>query len=381
MKKIFLIIIILVILCIGKDTNEEKIEKRGIFISYIELSNYVKNSNVNMSKNNIDLMIKNIKEMKFNMIILQVRSFSDAIYDSNIFPWSSSISSSEGIKSYDVLKYFLDKAHEQNILVYAWINPYRVRTNTNIESISKDNPAYKYIGSDTLYVNNGIYYNPSKKEVKELIVDGVEEVVKNYDVDGVLFDDYFYPSNDIDINDYNEYLKNNDYINKSEYNLMVVNEMIEEVYKVCKVNNVLFGISPDGNIDNNYNKDYADVKRWMSSDKYIDFIMPQIYYGFYNEARDFYSVLNEWEGLLENDDIEMIIALAFYKVGMEDKYAKGGKLEWINNDNIIMREVMLSRNINNYDGFSLFRYGYLFDNNLYSVNTLKEIKNISKIIN
>jgi len=380
-KKLIFVVIILFILFINMKDSDVKIEKRGVFISYIELSNYVKSDSVNDSKKNIDLMINNIKNMKFNMIILQVRSFSDAIYESDIFPWSSCISSSEGVKSFDVLKYFLDKAHNEGILVYAWINPYRVRTSGDVDSISKENPAYKYIGSDTLYVNNGIYYNPSKDSVKKLIVDGVEEVVKNYDVDGVLFDDYFYPSDDIDISDYNEYVENNGYIDKDKYHLMVINEMIEEVYNVCKENNVLFGISPDGNIENNYNKNYADVKKWMRSDKYIDFIMPQIYYGFYNEARDFYSVLKEWENLLINKDIEMMVALAFYKVGMEDMYAKGGRLEWVNNDNIIMREVMLSRNINNYSGFSLFRYGHIFDNNLYSVNTLQEIKNINKIIN
>ena len=381
MKKIFLIIIVLIILLISISDSDVKEEKRGIFVSYIELSNYIKSNSVSESKKNIDLMINNIKNMRFNMIILQVRSFSDAIYKSEIFPWSSCISSKEGIESFDVLDYFLEKSHEENILVYAWINPYRVRTNNDISTISKENPAYKYIGSDTLYVNNGIYYNPSKKDVKKLIVNGIEELIDNYEVDGILFDDYFYPSDDIDINDYNEYVKENGSISLSDYHLMIINDMVEDVYKVCKEKGILFGISPDGNIDNNYNKNYADVKKWMSSDKYIDFIMPQIYYGFYNESRDFYSVLNEWEKLLKNKNIEMMIALAFYKVGVEDVYARGGKLEWVNNDNIIMREVMLSRNINNYNGFSLFRYGYLFDNNLYSVNTLNEIKNINKIVN
>lgn len=381
MKKILLIIVVLIILLISISDSDVKEEKRGIFVSYIELSNYIKSNSVSESKKNIDLMINNIKNMRFNMIILQVRSFSDAIYKSEIFPWSSCISSEEGIESFDVLDYFLEKSHEENILVYAWINPYRVRTNNDISTISKGNPAYKYIGSDTLYVNNGIYYNPSKKDVKKLIVNGIEELIDNYEVDGILFDDYFYPSDDIDINDYNEYVKENGSISLSDYHLMIINDMVEDVYKVCKEKGILFGISPDGNIDNNYNKNYADVKKWMSSDKYIDFIMPQIYYGFYNESRDFYSVLNEWEKLLKNKNIEMMIALAFYKVGVEDVYARGGKLEWVNNDNIIMREVMLSRNINNYNGFSLFRYGYLFDNNLYSVNTLNEIKNINKIVN
>lgn len=363
----------------GEIVNKEK-EKRGVFVSYIELSNYIKSDDINVIKNNIDLMINNVKEMKFNLIILQVRSFSDAIYKSNLFPWSSSISVKEGVGGFDVLEYFLERAHANNLLVYTWINPYRVRTNEDVSSISTLNPAYKYIGSDTLYVNNGIYYNPSKKEVTALIVDGVIEIIDNYKVDGILFDDYFYPSNDIDINDYNEYIEINEMISIEDYHLMIINKMVESVYKVCKDRNVLFGISPDGNIENNYNKNYADVKKWMSSDKYIDFIMPQIYYGFYNETKSFYNVLNEWESLLKNEEIELMIALAFYKVGLEDRYARGGKFEWINNDNIIMREVILSRNIKNYGGFSLFRYGYLFDDALYSTTTVMEIENMNKII-
>ena len=94
--------------------------------------------------------------------------------------------------------------------------------------------------------------------------------------------------------------------------------------------------------------------------------MPQIYYGFYNSTRDYIKVTKEWENLIENKDIELYIALAFYKVGMEDKYAKSGFNEWIDNDNIIMREILLSRNLKNYKGFSLFRYENIFNEEIYT---------------
>ena len=161
------------------------------------------------------------------MIILQVRSFSDAIYNSNIYPWSSSVSNIEGDNpGYDILKYFVKKAHSKNISIHAWINPYRVRMSDDINSISSINPAFKYINTDTLYINDGIFYNPAKDDVIDLIVDGVEELVKNYSVDGVLFDDYFYPSIDVDINDYNNYKKKNKNISLEEFHLENVNKMI-----------------------------------------------------------------------------------------------------------------------------------------------------------
>lgn len=370
MKRIVLIVVLVFIIMTTTVVSAElDEEERCIFISYIELNKYIL-KDVDKSKNNIDDMISNIKKLKLNSIILQVRSNADAIYSSKIFP---------NTYDFDVLDYFIDEAHKNNIKVIAWINPYRVRTTNDIDSIEENSPFYKYINTDTLYINNGIYFNPSKKEVEDLIVKGVDEVLE-YNIDGVLFDDYFYPSSDIDIEDYNEYIKNNEYISNDQYHLNIINKMIKRVHDECMKKNVLFGVSPDGNIDNNYNKNYADVKRWMKEDGYIDFIMPQIYYGFYNSTKSYSKVIKEWESLLKND-IDLYIALAFYKVGVIDNYAKEGRDEWINNDNIIMREVLLSRNLKHYKGFSLFRYDNVFDTNHYTNNSITEIENLKKIIN
>lgn len=352
---------------------------RAIFISYIELQAYVKNPDQQKSQQNIDKMLENIKKMKFNTVILQVRMASDAIYPSRIFPYSNYVSKTEGEEYYDVLKYFLEQSHKKGLKLYAWINPYRVRTTEAKETISSKNPAFQYLETDTIYIKNGIYYNPSKKEVTDLIVSGVEEVLK-YKVDGILFDDYFYPSTEIDEANYQKYLETNAYISGEEYRLNVINEMLEKVHTICKKKNIPFGISPDGNIENNYQKNYADVKRWMSSDKYIDFIIPQIYYGFYNSTKSYLKVANEWHDLLKNKNIKFYVALAFYKVGLEDKYAKDGYYEWLMNDDIIMREVLLSRNLEKYSGFALFRYDSLFNTNIYTSTSIKEIENLKKIL-
>ena len=383
MKKILVIIILSIVLIsnIKLDrTSIKKEETRAIFVSYIELNKYIKGNDYEISKRNIRKIIKNIKRLKCNTIILQVRSASDAIYKSNIYPMSLNIVNTEYDDYYDVLDYFIKESHKSNVKVIAWINPYRIRTTCDKTTITEKNPAYKYLDTDIVYINNGIYYNPSKQETEDLIVKGVEEVL-NYDVDGILFDDYFYPDNNIDKKDYEEYIKNNEFIEEKNYRLNIVNKMIKRVYKTCKNKNIKFGISPDGNIDNNYNKNYADVKSWLKSNEYIDFIMPQIYYGFYNSTRDYIKVTKEWENLIENKDIELYIALAFYKVGMEDKYAKSGFNEWIDNDNIIMREILLSRNLKNYKGFSLFRYENIFNEEIYTKTSIKEIENLKKILN
>lgn len=384
MKKILVIIILSIVLISNTKLDRTSIQKeeetRAIFVSYIELNKYIKGNDYEISKRNIRKIIKNIKKLKCNTIILQVRSASDAIYKSNIYPMSLNIVNTEYDDYYDVLDYFIKESHKSNVKVIAWINPYRIRTTCDKTTITEKNPAYKYLDTDIVYINNGIYYNPSKQETEDLIVKGVEEVL-NYDVDGILFDDYFYPDNNIDKKDYEEYIKNNEFIEEKDYRLNIVNKMVKRVYKICKNKNIKFGISPDGNIDNNYNKNYADVKSWLKSNEYIDFIMPQIYYGFYNSTRDYIKVTKEWENLIENKDIELYIALAFYKVGMEDKYAKSGFNEWIDNDNIIMREILLSRNLKNYKGFSLFRYENIFNEEIYTKTSIKEIENLKKLLN
>ena len=374
MKKLvaFILFIIVILFFISEDiSNKKDNEERSIFISYIELSKYI-SDDVSLSKKNIDMMMNNIEELGFNSVILQVRSFGDSIYPSKIY--SNSLYVSNG---FDVLDYFSDICNSKGFSLYAWINPYRIRNDLNKESIAKDNIIYNLLDTRHIVYTSGIYFNPSSELVISLIVEGIEEIINNYKITGVLFDDYFYPSTDCDLEEYN--VLNLD-ISYEEYKLGRVNELIKRVYDVCHNKGVLFGVSPDGNIDNNYSKHSADVRTWLSNSGYIDFIMPQIYYGFFNGSRPFYKTLKEWSSLITNDSISMSVALAFYKNGVVDEWASSGKNEWIENDNIIMKEIIISRNINNYRGVSLFRYDYLFSKDKINQNTIGEIENLKKII-
>ena len=326
------------------DITKEK-EERGIFISYIEYTKYFDNKNKDEIKLEIKNMISNIKEYGFNFIILQVRPFSDAIYYSNIFPSSWTVVSEEGKElPLDILDYFIKVAHQNDIKLHAWINPYRISNDTNHVKVIED---------------KGIYYNPASKKVEDLIISGVEEIVTNYDVDGIHMDDYFYPNDTIDLENYEEF-KNT--ISLTDYRLSNTNHLIKSIYqKIKKIKpQVLFGISPDGNIENNYNNHYADVKTWVQKEGYIDYIMPQIYYGFFNESKPFIQTLNEWKNLIKTD-IKLIPALALYKVGTIDEYAMSGKNEWLEHNNIISNQIKILRNKNKIYGYSLFRYDYLIN--------------------
>ena len=375
MKKI-LIILLLVFLIINTGFTNSKEEIRGVFISYIEEKEYL-SKDEEKSKNNIMEIINNIKKSNYNLIILQVRSNCDSIYNSNIFKEKL-----DGLSNdyFDVLDYFIQESHKKRIKVYAWINPYRIRTTIDTSSITELSPAYKYLNTDYIYINNGIYFNPSKKEVEDLIVEGVKEIIDNYKVDGILFDDYFYPGDDVDIKDYNEYIENNNYVDPKTYHLNIINRMVKRVHTICKNKNVLFGISPDGNINNNYDYLYADIYKWLDSSDYVDYIMPQIYYGFFNESKPFYNIVHEWNNYIKNKDIKLIIALAMYKSGNYDKYAKSGEYEWINSKDILKKEVLISRNLKQYNGFSIFRYDNLYGNSI-NDNQKEEANNLHQILN
>ena len=177
---------------------------------------------------------------------------------------------------------------------------------------------------------------------------------------------------------YLEYSKHND-ISKDKYHLLMVNNLVKETHKLTKKYHVVFGISPEGNIENNYSKNQADVYTWAKSNEYVDYLMPQIYYGFQNEAAPFYNVLKKWDNLVKESDVKILPALAFYKSNQEDLYAKNGKYKKIENDDIIMRQVLLSRNMQSYAGFALFRYDSIFKEEVTEVVN-SEIKNLKKIM-
>ena len=394
MKKeyyLLLIIFLLVIIYIfvPKDTLKEEnsskeiLEKRAVFISYIELGNNLRGKSASDMKNTIDNMLDTAKDFGFNMIILQVRSFSDAIYKSSIFPSSRSVVNTEGDElPFDILKYFIKKSHQKDIELHAWINPYRISNDTDTSIISKDNPAYELLNTSSVKVidNVGIYYNPASNEVESLILEGIEEIIKNYDVDGIHFDDYFYPkSNDIDSTDYEKAYKDNNSLTLQEFRLNTISSLIKKTYKLIKSydKSLVFGISPDGNIDNNYNSNYVDTRKFCTEEGYLDYIMPQVYYGFLNSTKPFEDTVKSWNNLITNN-IELIPALAFYKTGNIDKFAKEGVNEWVEYNNIIAREVMLSRKLSNYKGFAIFRYDSIFGSNLTTTSFLEKenLKNI-----
>lgn len=389
MKKLFclLLSIIMLLLCScntikNKDNNDSskvninkklpKDEMKAVWINYYELS--MKSNHGGTAQQFTD-KINNIfsrsKECGLNTVIVQVRPYSDAFYNSSIFPFSKYITGKQGVDpGYDPLKIMCKLAKDHNLKIHAWINPYRVAYDKKYEELSDKNPA-KIWKTDNkpkndswiIETDTGIFYNPAVPEVQKLIIDGVREIIKNYDIDGIHLDDYFYPSTDINIDklQYDNYKNSGGKRSVHDWRRDNVNTFISSLYSTIKIldSSVKLGISPCGDIQKNFDTHYADVNEWVSFTGYIDYIIPQLYYGFENECKPFEQVAKQWSNLVEDSKVDICYGLALYKCGEKDDFAGKGINEWVKNTDILMRQAKFVRNLENYNGIVLYSYKFL----------------------
>ena len=356
-------------------------EYRGIWISYLDMMTLLKTGNQQDFTRAVEEMYRNIKDLGLNTVIVQVRPFADSIYPSKYFPWTYLISGTEGIApSYDPFQIMVSKAHEMDLKIEAWINPYRIRPRNSKIELSSNNIAKTWLNDGSrrvLSIDEGLYYNPANEDVKKLIINGVMEIIDKYKVDGIHFDDYFYPttSPDFDKIEYNAYLNNGGNLSLANWRRENVNDLVQRVYKSIKSKNknIVFGISPVGSISNNYDVQYSDVAKWSSTSGFVDYITPQIYYGYNNSTMPYLRTLAQWNELVSSNKVNLYIGLAAYKIGVEDRWAGDGKNEWIESRNLIKRMIEDGRKQSNYKGFTLFRYEHIFNPNI-AVRTIMQLE-------
>lgn len=341
-------------------------ETRAVWFSFFELETMLMNQGESAFTKNIGAAFDNVKAMGLNTVIMQVRPYADAVYPSDYFPWSYLAAGTEGKNpGFDPLDIMVREAHNRGLSIEAWLNPYRVRNSNYNDPLSADNVVAEYLkNGDAIEYGGGIYFNPASEKSRQLIVNGVKEIAENYNVDGIHFDDYFYPTTDeaFDKASYSAYKNNGGRLSLAEWRMENVNLLVKAVYQtVHSVSSDLrFGISPQGNLANNYDKQFIDVEKWLSSEGYVDYICPQVYFGFDNGTSPYAETVEQWNRLIKNSNVELLIGLAPYKVGTEDTWAGEGKNEWKQNSDLLSRMVLQAREESNYNGFVLFRYDSLF---------------------
>jgi len=343
-------------------------EMRAVWFSYLEMNTMLTGKTGAQFRRNIGVAFDNVAALGLNTIIVQVRPFGDALYNSAYFPWSHVCTGTQGKNpGYDPLQVMVEEAKGRGLRIEAWVNPYRVRPAGSTLALSSDNKAKEWLeaGSTSVVNYNGVIsYNPASAKAQSLIVEGVREIVKNYDVDGVHIDDYFYPTTDsaFDKASYNSYKSGGGTKSLADWRRANVEALLKKMYGAIKEENqnVVFGVSPQSNLRADYSTHYLNVQKIVSSPGYCDYIMPQVYFGFKNDTQPYAKTIASWNALLEGSDVQLYIGLAAYKCGAADSGAGAGKSEWQQNADLLGRMVTQARSNGNCGGFALYRYESLF---------------------
>ena len=289
------------------NTEEEEEEMRAVWVPFMSLTMSSENDKSEAAfQKKFDEIVKTSKEKGMNTLIVQVRPFGDAFYRSSLFPWSHLLTGTQGQDpGYDPLEYMVKAAHENGLEIHAWVNPLRIQLSTNPSELAENNPYTQWSQDESkkrwvVEYESGKYFNPAYAEVRKYIADGVKEIVQNYDVDGIQFDDYFYPTQDsvFDQAEYDAYKEeasqNGVPMELLEWRQANINAMVSQVYAEVRQAKpeVVFGISPQGNLQNCLNMG-ADVQTWCSTQGYIDYICPQLYVNFEHQVLPFGSAVKE----------------------------------------------------------------------------------------
>ncbi len=346
----------------------------GIWVSQFDMHPIYRDGNkqrdINDYKEKVQVMINNLTRDGFNTIYLQVRPNGDSMYESAFYPMSKYISGKYGGEiQYDAIEIFLDMAKEADISVHAWINPYRLCYNQELLNYG-DGIFYQWykegIGKRIELGDDGLLYlDPAYKEATELIVNGAEEILEKYDFDGIHLDDYFYPT-EFEFKDEAEFLISG-YSDKGDFRRANINRTVKALYNACHDHEKIFGVSPAGNIYSLSEGWYVDIYEWCSNDGFVDYIMPQLYFGFLNENCPFDKVLKDWENAVTNENIKLYVGLSAAKCvlgseGIEDTYAgENGKFEWRDNNDILKKSLLEIYASEKAEGFCIFTYSSFYN--------------------
>ena len=354
----------------------EEVYMKGIWVSQFDMQPVYLEDGVQRAKSSytalVSVIVQNIKNEGFNTVFLQMRPYGDSFYQSAYYPLSSFVAGSYGGSiAYDPIEVFIEQANAVGLSVHGWINPLRLMLKTEIAQVRDEFLVKQWYnaGSNRIAeVNGRLYLNPAYPNVRKLICDGAVEILNRYNVDGIHIDDYFYPTTAASFDAAS--FAASGFTSLTAYRENNINLLVSELYAAVHSSGekAVFGVSPSGNLATVRANHYADVSKWCGSDGYLDYILPQIYFGFLHGSCPFDKTVDAWSAIVTNPKIK-------YYVGLSGGNAHGayngaisvwagteqGKYEWINNKDVLKRSFEYIFTDSSVDGFVFFCYQYLFD--------------------
>lgn len=383
---LFLIVIISVSSCsVFKPTPLPRTEFRGFWVATVVNIDWPKNGKDSAEKQKEDFLeiLDFYQDLNFNAAIVQIRTAGDAFYESNHAPWSRFLSGTEGeisaAKS-TLLNWMIEETHLRGIEFHAWLNPYRATFDLKTEVLSQTHD-YNLHPEWMLKYGKKYYYDPGLPEVRQKMVSVIDEVVSNYDVDAIHFDDYFYPYaikdevfND-DISYYNCALPNQ---KLDDWRRSNIDSLIKNSHDIIKARKpwVQFGVSPFGVWKNDatdpkgsdtragqttYEDLYADPLLWMEKG-WLDYLIPQVYWSMELPVASHRKIVDWWSNNSQNTNL--YIGNGPYKIRNNSDIAWDDKKELPN-------QISYTREKNVVKGNAFFSAKSLMKNNADVVKYLK----------
>ncbi len=323
-----------------------------------------------------------LESFNMNAVIFHIRTHNNAFYQTKLTYIKSSFGTYESFNEWDYLTWFIGECHKRGIEFHAWLNPYRVVSSgaSSLSSVTADfkdypnNPASK---EENLLMNadGGVILNPAIPEVRDFIIDICLEVMEKYEVDAIHFDDYFYIS---DVDDSKEMKKyNTKGLSKDDFRRSQVDLFIEELSKAMrdfnKKNNrkVQLGISPtgiykngNGSVESGSNTSgyahygsplYADTLKWIK-EEWIDYILPQSYWGFSHKSAGYADVMDWWDKAVEGSKTNLYSGIGLYMNNND-----GSNYSWGSEPYEVSNQVLYTTKLANCKGVSFYKYTSLRD--------------------
>ena len=337
---------------------------RAVWISYLEWQ-HTDFSGSEQFTADIAAMLDNCAGIGANVVIAHVRPFGDALYFSELFPFSHLCTGTQGQDpGFDPLAILLEQAHARGLEVEAWINPYRLQAGGTSAALADTGLAALHPGW-VREAAGGLWLDPALPEVQDHIAAGVEELCRRYEIDGIHFDDYFYPTTDpaFDGDAYAAYRSGGGTLTQADWRRENVSALVAKCYAAAHGAGVRFGIAPQGSLENNYNGQYSDVARWLAEPGYADYLMPQLYWGLEYEtggstALALDRMLARWQALPRCGEVQLYVGLGAYRIGEGDGSDSGS--EWQSGGALANQARWLAEQ--GVAGTALYRYDSLFEN-------------------